>query len=282
MKNYIIFQLAFVALLMGSCNSKAYEEPAPYKPVSLKVNTTIAELKAMYKGKATLIEEDVVIGGKVISTDRYGNVYRSVYIEDKTGGIEVKVGKTALYNWYHPNDTLFVKAKHLVLGAYGNFISLGAPNPTPSDGYQNVWIDIQLWIDMTIFRGRRGSPVIPTVVNSANEITEDMFGRLVTLKNMTYSPGPTDILRTWAIFGATTPGGNAQNQPFTFPASTAKMVVRTSNFAKFASEPTPAAGAVVNLTGILTRFTNNNGTTIQLILNSLEGVEVVSEPTPAP
>lgn len=44
------------------------------------------------------IEKNIVIGGQVVSEDRSGNVYKSIYIQDATGGIELKIGKNALYN----------------------------------------------------------------------------------------------------------------------------------------------------------------------------------------
>ena len=61
-------------------------------------NTTIAQLKSLYKtpGQAVLLEDDLVIGGQIVSSDVSGNVYRSFYIQDETGAIEVKIGKSSL------------------------------------------------------------------------------------------------------------------------------------------------------------------------------------------
>ena len=38
-----------------------------------------------------VIEDDVVIKGKVISSDAEGNVYKSLYLVDDSGAIEVKL-----------------------------------------------------------------------------------------------------------------------------------------------------------------------------------------------
>lgn len=256
-----------VSLLVGCTES--FDNPAPKKAVVMTPNTTIAQLKAMYSGGATVVEGDVIIGGKVISTDQYGNIYRSLYIEDATSGIEIKIGKSTLYNTYKLGQMVYVKAQHLVLGSYGTFISLGAPDPDPTDSYENSLIESQMWINMTIFEGAHGTPVIPKTINAFSEITPDMYGTLVTLKGMKYTPA-VGAISTWALLNQSTPGGNAQNQTFTFPDGTHTMVVRTSNYAKFASEPVPAPNTIANLTGIITIF---NGT-IQLILNSLEGVQI--------
>ena len=51
-------------------------EPAEPAPQTQPVNTTIAQLKAMYTGKPVHIDEDIIIGGKIITSDLSGNIYR--------------------------------------------------------------------------------------------------------------------------------------------------------------------------------------------------------------
>ncbi|MDR2359237.1 MAG: DUF5689 domain-containing protein, partial [Prevotellaceae bacterium] len=58
----------------------------------------------------------------------------------------------------------------------------------------------------------------------------------------------------------------------TFTINGGEIAVRTSGYAKFADTPVPfAAGAKVNLKGVLTRYNN----TFQLALNTDRDVEVV-------
>ena len=65
---------------------------------------TVAELKAMFgtisntgvnsswaNTKYLQIEQDIYIKGKVTSDDEQGNIYKSLYVQDHTGGIEVKL-----------------------------------------------------------------------------------------------------------------------------------------------------------------------------------------------
>lgn len=261
MKKFIIFQFVLAAMLVGGCTEE-FDTPAPFKPEILIPNTTIAQLTSL--PAKTTVEGDVIIWGKVISTDQYGNFYKSLFIEDNTGGLELKIGKTTLYNTYQLGDTIYVKAKHLV---YGNY-SLGAPDPTGK--YDNSYIDAQLWINMTIFKGVEGPLVAPKVINSYTDINKDSYATLLTLKNMKYTP-ITGELPTWALANETSPGGNAKEQTFTFPDGTNTVVVRTSNFARFANKPVPPAGSTVNLTGILTTFNGKK----QFFLNSLAGVEIL-------
>ena len=81
-----------------------YPQPGEYEKVKMTATHTIAELVAMYKVENPMkIKDDIVIAGKVSTSDRTGNFYRSFYIQDETGGIEIKIGKTGLYNDYKPD-----------------------------------------------------------------------------------------------------------------------------------------------------------------------------------
>ena len=101
---YTISMMVLAAGLFSSCEEwqpladpsiPEYETAATLTP-----NITIQDLKALYKSGPVHIEKDYVIGGQVISSDAAGNVYRSLYLQDETGGIEVKLGLTGLYNDY--------------------------------------------------------------------------------------------------------------------------------------------------------------------------------------
>ena len=67
--------------------------------------TSIADLKALYNGKPVLVSKELkgkkfIIRGQVTTSDQVGNLYKSLYIQDETAGIEVKIGKNGLYNEY--------------------------------------------------------------------------------------------------------------------------------------------------------------------------------------
>ena len=103
-KIYNIIGAAFASLaLLASCDewepvfTGNYGEADIYEPVTMTPNTTILELKKMYtEGTPLTIEKDIIIGGQVISEDKSGNIYKSLYIQDATAGIELKLGKNGL------------------------------------------------------------------------------------------------------------------------------------------------------------------------------------------
>ena len=96
-----LFASCLLLALLASCQewdpvfTGTYRTPDEREPEMAAVNTTIAELKQRYidnGGKAVEFTDHVVIGGQVISSDRSGNIYRELYIQDETGAISVTYG----------------------------------------------------------------------------------------------------------------------------------------------------------------------------------------------
>lgn len=196
----ILYSIAIVfAAVAASCSEwdpvlANQGEPGQAELVDMdsQVNTSIAALKALYTGKPYHIEDDIVIKGTIISSDNSGNIYRSLYIQDETGAIEVKIGSSGLYNDYKTGQTLYVKCEGLTLGNYGGMLQIGYEDPTGE--YETAYIDVKSLIDSHIFRGAKGTEVSPV------EVSEDdvkaalklgyrspLFGKYVTVKNLTYA-----------------------------------------------------------------------------------------------
>lgn len=194
-------------LMLNSCEeftpvfTGKYPEPEQWAPVQMTATHTIADLAGMYTpGSPFEIDEDIVIAGKVSTSDQAGNFYRSLYIQDETGGIELKMGKTGLYNEYKPGQTVYVKCKGLWLGMYGyddsryggsGMVQLGYGDPTGE--YETSYMEVQYLIDQHIFRGEKGDPVEPVVITESDlpgqwdtQADNQYIGRLVTLQGLRY------------------------------------------------------------------------------------------------
>ena len=196
-----LFASCLLLVLLASCQewepvfTGTYGEPAEREPLMAMVNTTIAELKQLYLdngSKAVEITEHVVIGGQVISSDRSGNIYRDLYIQDETGAICVKIGKTSLYSDYHLGQWVYVDCIGLTVGTNHGMPQLGIEDETGE--YDTAYIDAQYLLDTHVFRGRIAELPKPRVL-SAEELTQaladggfksDAWGSYVTLEGLTY------------------------------------------------------------------------------------------------
>lgn len=217
MKKILVIFAAFAALV--SCRSLKDEwdpvfttryDEAYFVPVTdeylqehegMESITSIADLKAMYNNKPLIISDNIWIKGQVISSDKSGNIYSEIYIQDRNGdAIDVKFGKGSLYNEYVLGQWLYIKCKDLTLGAYNGMPQLGMQaDQTELNEYDTSYMNMQGTIDTHVFRGFIDEPVKPTVV-TVDQIAESiqmgfngkLWGKLVTLKGLTYG-------HTWGI-----------------------------------------------------------------------------------
>lgn len=203
MKRYItIAAILSATLAFVSCDewepvfTTKYDTPELYTPTDVKANTTIKDLKAKYKNSPVTFDygSNVIIGGRIISEDRTGNIYRSLYIQDETGAIEVKIGKSALYNDYKRGQMLYVNCDNLTLGRYNGMLQIGVKDPSGS--YETAYIDADYLINTHIFRGDPSDIVIadPLVVSEADIKAasskgeqSELYGKYVTLKGLKYA-----------------------------------------------------------------------------------------------
>ena len=161
-----------------------YDKPAVNQPVDMEANTTIAELAAMYEtGKPWTVDKNIVISGIVSTTDRYGNFYKSFYIQDETGGMEIKLGKNGLYNDYLPGQRIYVDCNGLELGMYGykagsgnGMVQIGFNNGT-DDTYETSYIESSILIDTHVFKGEVEGEVKPVELTVTSDVTvPDVLG----------------------------------------------------------------------------------------------------------
>lgn len=68
---------------------------------------------------------DSVITGIVVSSDEKGSFYKSLVIQDETGGIQIKVDNSSLFTRYKIGQRVYIECKDLVLGKYYNLPQMG-------------------------------------------------------------------------------------------------------------------------------------------------------------
>ncbi len=236
MKTIKIFLVALVGVLAVSCYND-FDTPKPAKlytdedmalmgltEVSIKevkdkfgpisgtgTNDSFATTKTLKFGTLTSDEEsfdglsawpeaaNYYIKGKVTSSDRQGNIYKSLFIDDGTAGIELKL-YSGLYLEYFLNlDTkesqwVYVRLDGLYLGNYRMMLSIGG---APSDGinmagthkyYANSNVDNPKVAAKNFFPGERtkldASNIIEANTTNYTSLGQEALGRLVYFKDV--------------------------------------------------------------------------------------------------
>lgn len=132
------FSIAAVALMalggFSGCQDEFDTPPLIVPEATIQANTTIAELKEKYwsddNNYYKTVEKnedgsDVIIHGRVISSDATGNIYKSLVIQDATGAMAFSVNQNSLYNSYRIGQEVVVNVTGLGIGKYAGLQQIG-------------------------------------------------------------------------------------------------------------------------------------------------------------
>jgi len=220
---------------------------------TLTPNTTIKALKNLYQGNSFEITDALVIEGQIVMDDRSGNYYKTLVIQDATGGIEIKINKTDLYSSFPVGTTFTVDCKNLWLTDYNGLIQLAGD----ASGQVLGLTDSEL---AQHIRSQSGTAPAPKVVN-ISQLNADLVSTLVRFDEVQFIKADTS--KTWADAVQ-----NFSINRTLEDCNSLQVIVRTSGFADFADAKTP--GAKGSITGVLGIF---NGT-YQLYIRDLNDVSM--------
>lgn len=241
--------LAVFFMGLSSCLKENYDTPPTGgKDPDIQPNITIKDLKALYTGTAFQITTDYVFRAVVTADDKSGNFYKTIVVEDSTGGIALKLDGSSLYTEFPIGRRVFVKCKGLWMGDYNNLIQLG--------GYINADGDLDdipsTLFDSHILKGVYGLPVVPKAV-SISQLNDSHQNTLIELNGVEFASADAGKPYADAV--------NKFSQNRTVKNCTGgNIIVRTSGYSSFAGQVTPSGNG--KLLAIYTVF----GTTPQLVL----------------
>ena len=132
-------------------------------------------------GEDIFVGRDVYIKGKVTTDDDEGNVYKSLYIQDETTGIELKLNNNVGVR-YKKGSWVYVRLEGLYLGNYRMMLSLGgAPSESWNKAgehkyYANSNLELQEVIDRHVFPGEMDALNVGSYVDwKANPASVDII-----------------------------------------------------------------------------------------------------------
>lgn len=200
----------------------------------------IGDLREMY-GSPLTIADDIIIAGRVVSSDRAGNFYNTFFIDDGTGAVEIMAGMPDLDASYRPGQRVVVRARGLAAGWSNGVLQLGL-SPEPGSGFQTGYFYHPVVIRRYVSRGRDVEEVTPEAMDIP-QLTEAMCGRLVRIDGLVLDEG--ENAGSWEPASDHTSMGYRR---FTDPDGNVVSVV-VSKYARFAYDPVPTNR--VSVTGIL-------------------------------
>lgn len=241
-----------VTVVFTSCK-KDFDQPPVQTDPAIVANITVKDLKAKHvsSGSYETITTDLVISGVVVADDKSGNLYKTIYIEDSTGGLGISLDANNLYGTYPVGRRVFIKCNGLTLSDYHNTMLMGVK--ANINGAPSVEAIPAALISTYVIGGTLNNPVVPHVVTSAdlnipgsNPWLNRYIGTLIQLDN--YEFKASDTAQTYAD---TSYYKNSLDRYINMGCSAAGSLdvdVRSSGYANFAAQLTPKGnGSIIGI-----------------------------------
>ncbi|MFN8309018.1 MAG: DUF5689 domain-containing protein [Chitinophagales bacterium] len=270
----ITFTIFFLAAL-SSCVRDKFDAPANganEDPVGVAPTMSIQAFKQAYfkLGQFIQIPDSVVISGVVNADDKSGNLYKTLTIQDSTGGIQILIDQTSFFTDYPVGRRVFIKCKGLFISDYSGMVQLGAYIDN-TGSYPSLGNIPSINAPNYIIKGKWGLPVIPQELSFAdlNSTTFDRYQSvLVKFNDVQFVCADADQIYSDQVYKQSI---NRQLEN----CAGENMYVRSSGYANFANTHTP--GGKGSITAVFSIF-RKNSTTVdrQLVIRDPSDIQFTS------
>ena len=151
--------LLCVALLAAGCYDSRFGErgdDATPEPVT----ATIRQLREKFAGTTFPVTGDIVVSGRVTTSDYDENFYRTFCIEEDGAGIEVMAGIDHLHNDFPEGCQVTLRLRGLALGDSHGVLQAGRM-PAAGSGFATDYIGSKAALDAAVTRNGEALKPIP-------------------------------------------------------------------------------------------------------------------------
>ena len=228
--------IALLALCGLSCGCRDRFDVPDTPADAPAANITIPSLHAFLHAETVVVREELTVSGTVVSSDEAGNFYRTLVLDDGTGGAELRIAEYNLYTICPPGCRLTVSLRGCALGERNGVLQIGLP-PDAYSPYPTGYISSRVLLERLLHpTGERQEPVA-TPCEIARLGTASC-GRLVRIDALRFRPDAEQAVpQTW------------EGYRLFEDAAGRTIAVYTSAYARFADREIPAGEC--SLTGVL-------------------------------
>ena len=151
--------IALLALCGLSCGCRDRFDVPDTPADAPAANITIASLHAFLHAETVVVREELTVGGTVVSSDEAGNFYRTLVLDDGTGGAELRIAEYNLYTICPPGCRLTVSLRGCALGERNGVLQIGLP-PDAYSPYPTGYISSRVLLERLLHpTGERQEPL---------------------------------------------------------------------------------------------------------------------------
>ncbi len=247
-KNSLFITLVSTLLVLTGCKKDFDSPPITVLPTGNIIS--IDSLRKMYTSFDSTIVNDFSVFGTVTADELSGNLYKTIYIQDGTAGILLKLTASSDKTFFQ-GDRVRVSLRGTIISRYKNMIQLDNVNP-----------------DVNLIKQGKGDEIVPQVVTIAEVNTliggyAKYQGQLVQINNVEFSCN--DFC---GLYGYPLPSNQSALDRTLTDTLGQTVIVRTSGYANFSGIH------VAQGRGSLIAVVSQYNSTIQLTLRKLEDVNL--------
>ena len=183
MKRLLPYIFALLAMVLGGCYDSHNESSS--SAFTETDNCDIAELQALAQNGCYEVITELVCICRVTSSDHEGNFYRSIVVEDMSGGAEIRLGIYNAFSQYPIGLVMELHLKGCAVMFENGVLQVGLP-PQEFDSLPRE-LEAQEMIDKHIVR----SEIVENVEPRKCDITSlesSMCGRFIAINNLRHAP----------------------------------------------------------------------------------------------
>ena len=232
---FFLFSITTIIFLSASC----FKQAANAADI-IGFNDSIISIKNFRKlhtmGMAELIAHPISIQGTVVANDEHDNIYKSICIQDNTGGIMVQLDGLSLYQTFPIGTVVKINTQNLFITDYRRMLQIVASVDSSNGSLLTAGIPSPL-IPKFIKIVDDNAPITPITVNFKN-LSDSLQGRLIQINGVEFSA--LDTAQTFA--DKKNKIGLSRSLKF---CTGGTIYLRTSGYADFAGVKTQKGNGIV-------------------------------------
>ena len=193
-KTCLTIFISSIAIVVLFFSAACLKQTAYAQPVNGNDTDSLISIKALRKlhamGNFEPITKSMALEATIVANDEHDNLYKSISIQDSSGGILLNLDGSSLYQTYPVGTTIRVRLQNLFLTDYRRMLQIVASIDTSSGQLLTTGIPVPLFSKF-IKVVKENTNVVPMLVSFKN-LADSLQGRLIKISNVEFSAADTN------------------------------------------------------------------------------------------
>ncbi len=260
--------IGFIFIALSACvKSSEFDALKSNCASNIEANSSFLEIEALFNGETIQIHEDLVLEGYVISSDKSGNFFNTLFLQDHpsfpTQALQIEIDFRKSHLFFEAGSKVLVKLKGLYLGKSSSVTKLGGT--FSSFGNVSVGRLPTLKVQEHIFLACDQTESLEPILATISELDSITTNTLVKFEGL-------EIIDE--ELGVTFAEEGEETERFLQDCEENRIGLLTSGFSDFQAEILPEGNGTIS--GILQKDKNE----YQLIVRDLNDIEFKNDRCP--